>query len=534
MDLTTTSENDKAEPATVDSGRRGSSSTTSVGSSIDEADNITDSASIATGTSWSNTGMSFDDWLSNALACELEFPNEDFQEHLIQSSVASDSFTGSCWKGEADDDDFQVGYGRKSAADGKAAAFYTPIFEALQIIYQPCNNLCYLSGYCTRNIPGRVILDLRLDYFDEQHKDAPKDKARAEKIIELLRRARQDQHGNLIFNVEGSEVCLMAFLRLLGASTSVDKNKAPGQWLRLVKAFTERPEASDTLLNEKDLELDAGIAFTEKKGHAITFIMDVMTYYSETLATVTSDDGKTEAMQIPYSTVKDVFFEYEFHCHAFGIGRNERASYATFLRAWNELYKDGNGIVKLLGGKSGFQTCAICNSFLSIKRSACCKRDLITKECLQKLCRLHLLQQSTERQHAEFFIAESKKLQHARQPTRAYIDIDPQSSYAGNTPKLSKDRQSKENTVIENRNIGVHIVCGPVDEYISICTDNLIPKGANVLVEATKFAIEYLAKRLGDFDMILPRVIGLQFDNSGENKVNIILIILYYLLYLYL
>jgi hypothetical protein len=84
------------------------------------------------------------------------------------------------------------------------------------------------------------------------------------------------------------------------------------------------------------------------------------------------------------------------------------------------------------------------------------------------------LQQATERQHAENFITASRKLEHG-QPICGYFDIDAQSTWAGNTPKMSKERQSKENTVIETRNIGARIVCGPVDEYISICTDNLIP-----------------------------------------------------------
>ena len=75
--------------------------------------------------------------------------------------------------------------------------------------------------------------------------------------------------------------------------------------------------------------------------------------------------------------------------------------------------------------------------------------------------------------------------------------------------------------VIENRNIGVHVVCGPIDEYISVCTDNLIPGGANILVEVVKFAIEYLGRRLQAINMILPKKIALQFDNSGEQKVTV-------------
>ncbi len=63
------------------------------------------------------------------------------------------------------------------------------------------------------------------------------------------------------------------------------------------------------------------------------------------------------------------------------------------------------------------------------------------------------------------------------------------------------------------------MVCGPIDEYICICTNNLIPHGANVFVEVVKYSLEYLAARLTEFGMVAPKVIGLQLDNSGENKV---------------
>ena len=54
-------------------------------------------------------------------------------------------------------------------------------------------------------------------------------------------------------------------------------------------------------------------------------------------------------------------------------------------------------------------------------------------------------------------------------------------------------KRNQQNNVTENRNIGVHIVCGPIDEYVSISTDNTIPAGANVMIEVTRMAIEILA-----------------------------------------
>ena len=71
------------------------------------------------------------------------------------------------------------------------------------------------------------------------------------------------------------------------------------------------------------------------------------------------------------------------------------------------------------------------------------------------------------------------------QPTLAYFDIDNMDrKYA---KKNSKDRCTKSEFCIENRNVGARIVCGPIDEYIAICTNNLIPGGANVFIEVTRF-----------------------------------------------
>ena len=46
-------------------------------------------------------------------------------------------------------------------------------------------------------------------------------------------------------------------------------------------------------------------------------------------------------------------------------------------------------------------TCALCSKVTAIKQSSCCKRDTINRDALRNLSRLHLLQQATERQHAE-------------------------------------------------------------------------------------------------------------------------------------
>jgi hypothetical protein len=255
--------------------------------------------------------------------------------------------------------------GRKSAEDGKHTAFNTPVMQALEVLSFPCNNLCPLSGFCTRHISAATIYEMRNYYFSEAGNAAPKDKERAEIILGYLRKAKKDSDNNLIFTVDGKDVCTPAFLRMLGVTSSVDMTKTPGQWQRLIKGFLTT-ESSDYLLSLDELKQDLTQEFTEKRGHAIAFANDIGSYYSDTIPAVTADDGFTQTMVVPFRNVKDFYREYTFHCEASGIGPQGRASYPTFVRAINTLRDDK--VIKFLGGKSGFQTCAICNNTLAIKK----------------------------------------------------------------------------------------------------------------------------------------------------------------------
>ncbi len=106
-------------------------------------------------------------------------------------------------------------------------------------------------------------------------------------------------------------------------------------------------------------------------------------------------------------------------------------------------------------------------------------------------------------------------------PKYALIDIDEQTFVTGNTPKWTKEAKSQQNNVIENRNIGVHMVCGPIDEYVSISTDITIPGGTNVTIEVTRMAIGILAEKLAAIGFVLLKNLGVQNDNCGENKVRL-------------
>ena len=142
-------------------------------------------------------------------------------------------------------------------------------------------------------------------------------------------------------------------------------------------------------------------------------------------------------------------------------------------------------------------------------------------DIIRALQRMHLKQQQIERQHCENWIHYAKtQYNELGEPTRWFVELDGMSVYKTMPPKLQKERKHNY-PKMENRLIGARIVCGPIDQYIAICTSDVIPGGANVLIEATRLAIEMLADKLAKppTPFALPPRGGLNYDNSGENKV---------------
>ena len=103
-----------------------------------------------------------------------------------------------------------------------------------------------------------------------------------------------------------------------------------------------------------------------------------------------------------------------------------------------------------------------------------------------------------------------------------YICLDAMTNETTKAPRIQKDR-SHIHCKMECRNMGARIVCGPIDEYISICIPEFLPSGANVLIECTRIAIETLAQKLASIEcnpFPLPWKGGFNLDNCTENKVS--------------
>jgi hypothetical protein len=180
------------------------------------------------------------------------------------------------------------------------------------------------------------------------------------------------------------------------------------------------------------------------------------------------------------------------------------------------------GKIQLLGGKSGFETCSICNHCIALKQAAVGRRDRQTIDIVRALQRIHLKQQQIERQHCENYIHRAKtSFNELGEPTCWFVEADGMSMFKTMAPKLQKERTDPYPRM-ENRLIGARIVCGPIDEYIGITCSDLIPGGASVMIEVTRICIEVLARKLGECatSYELPDEGGMNFDNCGENKVS--------------
>jgi len=88
--------------------------------------------------------------------------------------------------------------------------------------------------------------------------------------------------------------------------------------------------------------------------------------------------------------------------------------------------------------------------------------------------------------------------------------------YTCRTPKFPKD--SKGDSHIETRIVGIEVVCGPIKTVLVYRTDQLVTGGANITIEITRQALIDVSNLLRQRSLLIPRVLKLQFDNCGDNK----------------
>jgi hypothetical protein len=301
--------------------------------------------------------------------------------------------------------------GRRSSSELlKNEALLTPFLDVANSLCLPCNTNCCFSGDCTINIPINVVLSERVNFFRPMGQPAPSDTERRVTISRILKKQFvKDNVGNdHYFKLDdGRMLCPASFVRLIGLSNSPDISKAPGQFLRLMKACIIDEDELEMLANGK-IKLTADEKFLPIRAFQEAFIEDLAQYYSDALPAVKSKNGSTETKQLAYKGKKALYEEMVFQCQTAmpPVPESHYGSYSTFKKTYLKMHRQKK--VQLLGGKGGFETCAFCNHCIAIKRSAAKKRDRATIEILRALHRLHLKQQHIERQHCENFIFKCK------------------------------------------------------------------------------------------------------------------------------
>ena len=86
---------------------------------------------------------------------------------------------------------------------------------------------------------------------------------------------------------------------------------------------------------------------------------------------------------------------------------------------------------------------------------------------------------------------------------------------------MGSTRHTKVNDTITNRRIiGVEVYCGQIKTVCIYNTDQLVRKGANIMIEIMRQATADLSAELRKKGKLLPKKMNWQFDNCAENKVH--------------
>lgn len=138
------------------------------------------------------------------------------------------------------------------------------------------------------------------------------------------------------------------------------------------------------------------------------------------------------------------------------------------------------------------------------------------REVIRNFKHLHLDQQAKERRWLDVRKLEAQMVDEHGQPIRALLFEDGMTVYTCRTPY--SEVTVKGDAFIETRFIGVEAYCGPIKTVFVYRIDALGPGGANLTVEVIRQALIDLLELLHNRKLKCPMQLGLQFDNSGENK----------------
>jgi len=233
-------------------------------------------------------------------------------------------------------------------------------------------------------------------------------------------------------------------------------------------------------------------------------------------------DEQSGARIVPFKSGRQFFKEYDL-CFELNTKKDPdvKAGVSTFYRALEDFTSTKQ--LRFSRCRGSMAKCDICNNAERVLSSQA-KLHKLHRDMIHDYVRIHHQQQEAERLFAELQKLKSYKSKDTDgDSVFAWFLIDAMGTYATESPKYgTKGATGKEWAhcpKFETRLIAVEVVCGPVVAVFHYYTDATIGHGANTLIEVVRRAFADLARILADKGLKFPRMIKLQFDNSGEQKV---------------
>ena len=415
--------------------------------------------------------------------------------------------------------------------DSKAMKDFVMQTKLWEIGSMQCNKSCNFNRNCLQRLPLGDIVSLRTGFWGKITAPAPKVNERRARQVDILLDCFNKHDKNFRFMVpsfddktKSTEVCESAYIVALGRHGSMDSNQVTKTWRRIKKQIVEGTLSA----NDKSVTSASGRPMQDyKKRHAIAYIQFITNLYRDeevdkhckaSFQTNICDTSPFAGMEnihiLPYDNLPQFHEEYKVHCNTRGIPPCYVAGLTTFRTAFEEQTN-----VKFLGAKGSFNTCEVCNNLNSLLKNT---KQQFTKEqrqIIHEFKRLHITQQAKARLALEVKKLRCLELDECGQPIEALLYPDGMTEFKGETPKVGSTRQSKVNETITNRIIGVEVYCGPVKTVFIYNTDQLVRKGANVMIEIMRQATADLSTELAKRGKRLPKKMNWQFDNCAENKV---------------
>ena len=246
---------------------------------------------------------------------------------------------------------------------------------------------------------------------------------------------------------------------------------------------------------------------------------------AETKTDHSSESGEEDVKIIPFDTFSEFYNEYSIMTDLQSVKEEHIAKVGTFRRALDPFIASGK--LRYARCKGSMGKCDVCNNIKLLLRSTRKGKTLMQehREILFKYLRVHREQQSVERFHAESVRGRCKEEQEGN-PIGAYILIDGMTEYTTLTPKSGKrgyvSKEYEGCAKFKSRLIDAEVVCGAnIDTNFHYYTDDMIGGGANTTIEVVRRSIRDLANLLKKEGKVMPKKLYLQFDNCGENKVNL-------------